>query len=114
MYVNDIISSSHHVELALYADDTAVITTPRRPALLVKYLEIYISNLERWLREWRIAIKVSKSSAMLFAKAAWRIRKFRLVYLFGVPIYWVKDLRYLGVTFDSQLTWAKHIGQVRK
>ena len=39
LYVNDMPSPSRHVELALYADDTAVIATSRRPALLVKYLE---------------------------------------------------------------------------
>ena len=39
LYVNDMPSPSRHVELALYADDTAVIATSFRPALLVKYLE---------------------------------------------------------------------------
>jgi len=72
LYVNDMPSPSRHVELALYADDTAVIATSRRPALLVKYLETYLSHLERWLSDWRIAINVSKSSAMLFAKTGWR------------------------------------------
>jgi hypothetical protein len=60
-------SPSRHVELDLYADDTAVIATSRQPALLVKYRETYLSDLERWLNEWRIAINVSKSSAMLYA-----------------------------------------------
>jgi hypothetical protein len=49
LYVNDMPSPSHYAELALYADDTAVITTSRRPTLLVKYLETYLSTLERWL-----------------------------------------------------------------
>jgi hypothetical protein len=40
MYVKYMPSPSKNVELALYADDTAVITTSRRPALLVKYLGI--------------------------------------------------------------------------
>jgi hypothetical protein len=39
LYVNDIPVPSHHVELALYADDTAVIATSRKPALRVSYLE---------------------------------------------------------------------------
>jgi len=29
LYVNDMPSPSHHVELALYADDTAIIVTSR-------------------------------------------------------------------------------------
>jgi len=37
-YVNDM-PAPHHVELALYADDTAIIVTSRKPALLVTYPE---------------------------------------------------------------------------
>jgi hypothetical protein len=59
-----------HKELALYADDTAIIATSCQPALLVKCLETYLSDLEWWLREWRIAINISKSSVMLFVKAS--------------------------------------------
>jgi hypothetical protein len=44
-------SPSHHVELALYADDTAVVATSRRPALLVSYLESYLNDLQLWLSE---------------------------------------------------------------
>jgi hypothetical protein len=40
-------TSSHHVELALYADVTAIIDTSSQPALLFKNLESYISGLER-------------------------------------------------------------------
>ena len=35
LYVNDMHSSSHHVEFDLYADDTAIIATSRTPTLLV-------------------------------------------------------------------------------
>ena len=75
---------SHHVELALYADDTAVIATSRKPALLVSYLESYLADLELWLRKWRIAINVSKSMAMLFTRR--HIQTPRPVALFGKPI----------------------------
>jgi hypothetical protein len=53
--------------LALYADDTAIIATSHKLKQLVSYLESYLSNLQRWFSEWRIAINVSKSSAMIFA-----------------------------------------------
>jgi hypothetical protein len=107
-------SPSRHVELAFYADDTAVIATFHQPAVLVKYLETYLSDLERWLSEWRIAINVSKSSAILFAKTGRRIPKPRAVQLFGKQIHRVDDARYLGVTLDKRLSWSKHIYQVRK
>jgi len=39
LYFNDMPSPSRHVELALYADDTAIIATSRKPTQLVSYLE---------------------------------------------------------------------------
>ena len=38
LYVNDMPPPSHHVELALYADDTAIIATSRKPTLLFSYM----------------------------------------------------------------------------
>ena len=72
LYVNDKPIPSRHVELALYADDTAIIATSRKPTLLVSYLETYLTNLQRWLMEWRIDINISKSSAIIFARAGRR------------------------------------------
>jgi len=108
LYVNDMPSPSHHVELALYADDTAIIATPRKPTLFVSYLESYLNDLQRWLSEWRIAINVSKSTAIIFARAGRRFIQPRLVTLFGEPIEWVDRTRYLGVTLDTRLTWSPH------
>ena len=51
MYVNAIPSPSHHFELDLYADETAVIATSRKPTLLVRYLESYLNDLQLWLSE---------------------------------------------------------------
>jgi hypothetical protein len=62
LYV-DMSSPSRHVELALYADDTAITATSRKPTLLFGYLESYLNDLQRWLSEWRIAINVSKRTA---------------------------------------------------
>ena len=64
LYVNDMPPPSHHVELALYADDTAIIATSRKRTLFVNYLESYLNDLQQLLSEWRIAINVSKSTAI--------------------------------------------------
>lgn len=103
LQVSDIFSPSRHVELALYGDDTAVIVTSQRPALLIIYLEIYLSDLERWLKKWRITIDVSQSSVMLFAKADRRISKPPPAQLFGEPIQWVYTARYLGIPLINGL-----------
>jgi len=65
LYVNDMLSASHHVELALYPDEMAIIATSRKPTLLVSYLESNLNALQRWLSEWGIAINVPKSTAII-------------------------------------------------
>jgi len=72
LYVNDMPPHSHHVELALYADDMAIIATSRNPTLLVTYLESYLNDLQRWLSDCRIAINVTKSTAIIFSGAGRR------------------------------------------
>ena len=112
LYVNDKPVPSRHVELALYAEHTAIIATSRTPALLVSYLESYFADLELWLRKWRITMNVSKSIAILFTRR--RIQTPRPVALFGEPIVLVETAQYLRVTLDKRLTWSIHIDQVRK
>ena len=72
LYVNDMPPQSQHVELALYADDPAIIATSRKPTLLVCYLESDFNDLQRWLSDWRIVINVTKGTAINFARAGRR------------------------------------------
>jgi len=73
----------HHVELALYADDMAIIVTSRNLTLFVSYLESYLNDRQRWLSEWRIAINVSKCTAIIFARPGRRFIQPRPVTLLG-------------------------------
>jgi hypothetical protein len=107
-------SPSHYLELALYADETAIITTSRKPTLLVSYPESNLKDLQRWLSEWRIAVNVSKSSATIFARTKRGFIQPRPVTRFWEPIQWVDTTPYLGVTQDKRITWSPHIDQVRK
>ncbi|GFU75266.1 RNA-directed DNA polymerase from mobile element jockey, partial [Trichonephila clavipes] len=56
LYVNDIpqTDSSH---LAMFADDTAVISQNKRFSVVISNLQHYISSLELWLNDWKIKSK---------------------------------------------------------
>jgi len=82
-YVNEMPSPSHHVALALYADDTAIIATSCKPTLLVSYLESYLNDLQRWLSERKIAINVSNDTVIIFTLTRWHFVQPRPVKLFG-------------------------------
>jgi hypothetical protein len=114
LYVNDMPTPSRHVELALYADDAALIATSRSPQLLVRYLDTYLNRLELWLRDWRIAINVSNSTTEFFTNTTRRVQRPRSPQLFGQPIQWVETSRNLRVTLDTRLVWSAHVNQVRR
>jgi Reverse transcriptase (RNA-dependent DNA polymerase). len=90
LYVNDIPMPSHHIKLALCADDTALVSTSKQPQLLLKYLETYLTELETWLQDWRIAINVDKSAAVLFTTR--RIPTPRPLRFLGDEIQWVEKV----------------------
>jgi len=97
-----------------YADDTAIIPTSHKLTLLISSLESYLIDFQWWLSEWRTAINVSKSTAIIFARAGLCFIQLRQLTLFGEPIQWVDTTHYLGVTLHTRLTWSPHVDQVRK
>jgi len=75
----------------------AIVTTTRKPTLLVSNLKSYLNDLQRWLNEWKIAINVSKSTAIIFARAGWFFIQPRSVKHSEESIERVDTTRYLVV-----------------
>lgn len=68
LYVTDMSKLSRQAKLSLCAVDTAFIVTFHQPTLLVNYLQAYLGKFDHCLRDWRIDISVSKSTAVFFIK----------------------------------------------
>lgn len=113
IFINDM-PRTEKVELALYADDTALITQSRRGFLASNRLQAALDNLEEWYEKWRVKINVSKSNAVLFTK---KIKKEHIrtteVTLFEEVIPWQSEAKYLGVIMDRKLTWGSHVKAVQ-
>ncbi|GFW24949.1 hypothetical protein TNCV_3846831 [Trichonephila clavipes] len=52
--------------LAMFADDTAIITQNKRFSVVISNLQHYISLLELWLTDWKIKVNASKSACLMF------------------------------------------------
>jgi hypothetical protein len=94
LYVNNMPSPSHQVEIAVYEDDTVVIATSRKPTLYVSNLEFYLNDLKRWLSEWRITINISKDSSIIFARAGRALLSAPISNPLRELIEWVEITRY--------------------
>ncbi|GFX70274.1 RNA-directed DNA polymerase from mobile element jockey [Trichonephila clavipes] len=113
LYVNDIpqTDSSH---LAMFADDTAVISQNKRFSVVISNLQHYISLLELWLNDCKIKINASKSACLMFTRRSQLPVGLTPTTIFGQPVPWVNVAKYLGLFLDAKLTFAYHIEQTRK
>ncbi|GFT22841.1 RNA-directed DNA polymerase from mobile element jockey [Trichonephila clavipes] len=113
LYENDIPQTdlSH---LAMFADDTAIITQNKRFSVVISNLQHYISLLELWLTDWKVKVNASKSACLMFTRRPRLPVGLTPVQIFGQPVPWVRVGKYLGLYLDAKLTFAHHIEQTRK
>ncbi|GFU03550.1 RNA-directed DNA polymerase from mobile element jockey [Trichonephila clavipes] len=113
LYVNDMPQTdlSH---LAMFADDTAIITQNKRFSVVISNLQHYISLLELWLTDRKVKVNASKSACLRFASRPRLPVGLTPVQIFGQPVPWVRVAKYLGLFLDAKLTFAHHIEQTRK
>lgn len=93
--------------IALFADDTAILSTAYNCHLLYYQLQNHIDILENWLTLWRIKVNEQKTHAVYFT------------YQHSLPdrleigttrLRWERRCKYLGM--DWRLTWYPHIDDV--
>ncbi|CAG9103079.1 unnamed protein product [Plutella xylostella] len=106
-----------HVSLALYADDTAIYLRDRfKGKVQHGHLQSATNALGEWFRKSRMEVNPEKSTAVYFSRALRRPNTAPQpnITLFGKPIPWSDHVKYLGVTFDSRLSFASHIRRYLK
>lgn len=109
IYVSDLPTTAG-TTMAIYADDTAILTSSICPTLITRRLQEAADSLEDWYSDWRISVNPEKSAAVLFQKR--RLQPHEHVTMFGRPIPWTNQAKYLGIVLDRSLTWRKHVEYV--
>jgi len=97
-------------KVSLFADDVAIYCTAKSATEAEKILQEYLTIIEEWSAHWRLEFSVNKCVAVLFSKKKKQVKP--LLFLNGYPIEVVPSFKFLGVTFDSGLTWTPHITSV--
>jgi hypothetical protein len=67
LYTRDMII--HLIQLALYADDTALLTQPWRTDTIVRRLTHAMTVLHRYFTKWKLQVNINKTVAILFTKS---------------------------------------------
>ncbi|GFW04404.1 RNA-directed DNA polymerase from mobile element jockey [Trichonephila clavipes] len=95
------------VSVCLFADDAAVLAQGANLNYTQCTLQRYLHTLESWLTDWRIAINVDKTQAIVFRKHRRNLIP-KTLSLFDEDIKWINVVRYLGLFLDSSLTYRQH------
>ncbi|GBP42596.1 RNA-directed DNA polymerase from mobile element jockey [Eumeta japonica] len=97
--------------IATYADDTAIMSVHENAAISSSNLQKHITEVEKWMKTWRIKANQSKSAHVTFT-----LRKGDCppITLNGEQIPHSDAAKYLGMHLDRRLTWKKHIWSKRK
>ncbi|GBP25667.1 Probable RNA-directed DNA polymerase from transposon BS [Eumeta japonica] len=118
-YTNDIPRPTSGVQLALFADDTALFFRSRTRRSIFHHLPKAIDELGQWFRKWQIEVNPDKSAAIQFKYSKnrsklvvdWITPNLKML---NVRIPWQRSYKYLGVTLDKNLHFREHIARVRK
>ena len=98
-----------NTQLALYADDTAILAQSWRIDTIVHRLTHEINILLRYFTKWKLQVNTHKTQAILFKRRPTAPEPLRFNH---TAINWSPQVHYLGLILDSKLLFTKHITSV--
>lgn len=101
-----------NAELAMYADDTAIIAQDSNINQATNNLQRSVDTLNTWFNKWCIKINSNKCETKIFTLR--RPLDPPNIIVNNIPIPWnPKDsaVKYLGIYLDRKLTWSYHINK---
>ena len=108
-YINDI-TSDLTSQMKLFADD-AVLFRPIKSEKDCKSLQKDLNTLEIWSKRWKMTFNISKCHVLrMTGKKATITQNYKLG---NDPLTTVTSHPYLGVEFDSKLSWKDQVQNVK-
>ena len=111
-YINDLPNTSSLLKFHLFADDTSIYYPSRNLSDIESLVNTELKSFANWMKANRLSISTSKTNFILFHSPKNKPRKTLNVKIGGNAINEVQSVKYLGVEFDSNLTWKPHISQL--
>ena len=107
--VNDLPKCLDNVQVSQYADDIAVWKSNKNIPFIEKKIQQNLNNINSWCEKLGFKLSIPKTIAVLFTnKKNTKIS----INLKNLAIQTLPYAKFLGVTFDSKLTWKRHIDNI--
>ena len=113
IYVNDL-PTQHHEQnsLSQFADDTAQWAFSLNVHIAAKLLQQDLLKLAMWCAKWRINLNPIKNKVIIFSRFILSRKTELNLKLYGETLKIYCQVKFLGITFDSQLNFKKHFEDI--
>uniref|UniRef100_A0A673MAK6 Uncharacterized LOC107721237 n=1 Tax=Sinocyclocheilus rhinocerous TaxID=307959 RepID=A0A673MAK6_9TELE len=110
--INDVFNQVQQqgVGRSLFADDGALWKRGRNILYINGRMQEAIRRVEEWAGDWGFKFSVEKTKTIIFSRK--RIIPEINLKMYGRSLERVRVFKFLGIYFDSKLTWVDHINKV--
>jgi Reverse transcriptase (RNA-dependent DNA polymerase)/Endonuclease-reverse transcriptase len=105
--INDFPKLSEYTSAGIFADDSSIWRSGKNIQIIKHHLQGDLDIISNWARTWGFQINTAKSFGIVFTNKISNI-SINLT-INNVHIEIKKEYKFLGVIFDSRLTWKPHI-----
>ena len=113
IYVNDL-PTPHHKQnsLSQFVDDTAQWAFSLNIRIVAKLLQQDLLKLAMWCAKWRIKLNPTKTKKIIFSRSILARKTELNLKLYGETLKIYPQVKFLGITFDSQLNFKKYFEEI--
>ena len=111
IYVNDASDgvNQKHLSMSQFADDIGLWASGVQVSEARAKIQGGVDSLQRWCSKWQVTLNPTKSKIVIFTKCPRHKDEIErdgfIVKLFNQDIPVTAEAEFLGITFDSRLTW---------
>ena len=98
--------------LSQFADDTAQWAFSLNVRFAAKLLQQNLLKLAMWCAKWRIKLNPEKTKVIIFSRSILARKTELNLKLYGETLKIYPQVKFLGITFDSQLNFKKHFEDI--
>ena len=113
IYVNELPNPHHRQNsTSQFADDTALWAASKNVQFAAQLLRKDLRKLAKWCAQWRIKLNPEKTKVIIFSRSPLTIKSEPVLKLYGERLKIYPQVKFLGITFDSKLTFQKDFEEI--
>ena len=116
IYINDIIQTTNHSFLNLFADDTLLAVSDKDLNSAIERINMELQSIEHYLAINKLKLNTSKCKAMILTRQKQKHIDNNSVNIIlnNAKLEIVNEIKYLGLILDNTLSFKNHYTYIKK